>query len=635
MHKPVNSITAVPAGIWWRLGIGFVIAGQAMVFSLGMNITPLEAFSFEYWVLHGLLMGSALVVIVLLGPRLFKETGRAIVRGEVTVEAMFCLSALGALVASAISTIRGEGPVFYEVVAIVLSIYTLGKTVALQAKDKVWAEVRKLREVAGKAHVLDAQGTVSLCELKEVGVGARVVVEPGQMITVDGIIFEGEAYIEQAAMTGEPAPVRYKKGDVVLAGTYSLDGRLVVEVQKVLGERLLDAVLSIVEGVSIKPSRLQEQADRFMQGFVPLVLCVSIATFIVWYVYADWTVALFNSMAVLLVACPCALGLATPIAVWSALWNLSSHGLVIKTGVFLDALGHSTLWVFDKTGTLSEAALRLGHWAYEPEWKEQEGLLQALVCGIEAGLTHPIARTFRGLLGDFKVRVLTRNWIAGGGVEGEVILNEVIWKVRVGNLMWLGQGSEAPGKWIGVEINGRYAGKVALEEGLRSDAVESLNALADAGLRLAILTGDTAPLWENIGNVEVYSAQSPLDKVNWVKKWQAEGERVVFVGDGLNDAAAMAEAATAVAMNGAVALTAGTASAVLMGEVLQPLVLALKVARRVRASVRSNIIIALSYNIVGVCLAAGGYLHPVVAALLMGFSSGVVTYRALKAACVV
>jgi P-type E1-E2 ATPase len=160
---------------------------------------------------------------------------------------MFFLSAFGALAASLVSTIRGEGPVFYEVIAIVLSIYTLGKTVGLQAKDNVWAQVRKLREAAGKATIIDAHGNLEERELKEVRVGQMVVIEAGQMITVDGVVREGRAYIAEAAMTGEPAPVPHCVGDRVLAGTYSLDGRLVIEVEKSLGERLLDDVLQVVE----------------------------------------------------------------------------------------------------------------------------------------------------------------------------------------------------------------------------------------------------------------------------------------------------------------------------------------------------------------------------------------------------
>ncbi|HQU09769.1 MAG TPA: HAD-IC family P-type ATPase, partial [Opitutales bacterium] len=379
-QKPLEE--ASYRSMWIRLGIALVIAGQAMMFGLGMNMSAPEAFSTTYWVLHGLLIASTLAVMGLLGVGLVRETWAACCRREVSVEGLFLLTALGAFFASLISTLRGVGAIYYEVVAITLIIYVIGKTLGLQTRSKALAEVKRLREDFSHVKVRLADGALIQKAVCDLLVGECVWVMPGEAIAVDGEVIDGQSLVRETALTGEPDAVRRSLGDRVLAGTYTVDGSLLIAPK--LGDRVLDGILRTVEHARLEPSRWQIQANKLMQWFFPFVVLVTIATFLYWWAVGPWDVAIFNSMAVLVVACPCALGLATPLAVWGGLAHLATRGLVASSGRFLDTLADVKRIVFDKTGTLTLGTLRLKKLYTAHLWSVKEQELQGLIYAVQA-----------------------------------------------------------------------------------------------------------------------------------------------------------------------------------------------------------------------------------------------------------
>lgn len=382
---------------WLKIAIAIVFGGQGMVLGLGLNRAdpPLERESPVYWVLHGGLFLSAAIAFGLLGWPLVKSAWEALRQGRISVESLFLLSAMGALGASLVSTFTGYGAVYYEIVAIVLAIYSVGKLLGARSRAKALEAARALSEEFEYAYVDTCCGSRQRMAVAALAPGMAVLVGPGEPIAVDGVITRGEGFVVETAMTGETTPVLRRAGDPVWAGSYSVEGTFSIENRSGKGTRRIDAVLETITQAQLRPSQLQRRSDSLMMWFVPFVATVSISTFVVWSFLDVWQQALFNSMAVLLVACPCALGLATPIAIWSALIKLSRAGLVARTGDFCDTLALSRRIVFDKTGTISTEQLQVHscHWT-QPD---NAHTWARWVAAAEQANSHPVARALATL----------------------------------------------------------------------------------------------------------------------------------------------------------------------------------------------------------------------------------------------
>ncbi len=343
-------------------------------------------------------MASALLVLGFLGGDLMRSAWEAVRGRRVSIDLLFLLTLLGALAGSLVSSFTGTGAVYYEVVAILIVVHTAGKMLGARSRVAALRGVALMRRRYDRCIVIKkGLQTERDVPVAEVTAEDRVVVAPGGEICVDGVIVEGGGYVQETSMTGEWQPASRGVGDRVLAGTHSVDGRLVIRpASDGVGERRIDRILAAVEQARLAPSRWQQQADRLMAWFLPLVAGVSAGTFVVWFwiLGAVWDRALFNAMAVLLVACPCAMGLATPVAVWGGLARLASLGVVARSGDFLDALSRVDVVAFDKTGTLSESRVRVLGWEFAEAWRgaEREAWLRGVVAAAEAGVAHPVAR---------------------------------------------------------------------------------------------------------------------------------------------------------------------------------------------------------------------------------------------------
>jgi cation transport ATPase len=453
-------------------------------------------------------------------------------------------------------------------------------------------------------------------------------------------------------------------------------------------------VLAAVAGARLAPSGLQRQADRFVAWFLPVVAGVSLATFAFWMMRAPWDRALFNAMAVLLVACPCAAGLATPVAVWGGLARLASFGLVARTGDLLDALARCDFVCLDKTGTLSTETLAVRAWVTEPPFRGREAWLRTAVAAVEEGLAHPIAAALQkecnvlryppavvterriepglgvvALVADesgrpVEIRVGERGLVNGGASslamkdkrqESAPAKEAIFLRPGYGGQVasQLAPAKEAAGKEIFAFVDGAPAATVELAETWREGLDEALRALHALGVETEILTGDPnaagsfadAGLSRDRGDEEdtnpgrglkpfrlpvIRAGLTPEGKLARVEELKTGGRCVAFVGDGVNDAAAMSAAQASIAMQAGAELARAAAMAVFAGDDLRFLPRAIRVARAARRSVSTNLLFAAAYNTAGMALAAAGVLHPVVAALLMVGSSAFVSVRALR-----
>ena len=673
---------------WLRIGIGLLVVGQSMAFSLAVNLTPPEGAA--YWILHGGLMLAAAGVLVFLGGDLVRSALDSLRQRRISIDLLFLITLAGAFAGSLVSTVTHTGAVYYEVVAILVVVHTAGRTLGARSRMSALRAVDRTRERFEACDVRLPDGTRCRRSVAAVHPGDVVIVAPGGAISVDGEIVSGRGYVQETSMTGEWRPASRGPGDKLLAGTFSVDGSF--EVRPSAGPRRLDGVLAAVAGARLAPSEFQRQADRLVAWFLPGVVTASVATFVFWLGRGPWDGALFNAMAVLLVACPCAMGLATPVAVWGGLARLASFGLVARTGDLLDGLARCDVVCIDKTGTLSTENLSVSSWNTEPAFQERESWLRAAVAAAEDGLNHPIAAALRSACSNAVATLATRAGaglaVPGGSREPappatgdfpldtllqvtpwataaersrrlssrppigpielsarriEPGLGVVAWaadesglavEIRIGERALIAAGgSVAPTgntKRIFVAVGGRLAAGIELAEQWRDGLDDALGELRALGIQVEVLTGDAAADPRRFAGAVVRGGMTPAGKQAHVRALAAAGRRVAFIGDGVNDAAAMSAAQASIAMRAGADLARAAALGVFAGDDLRFLPRAIRIARAVRRSIRVNLTFAAGYNAAGVVLAASGHLHPVVAALLMVGSSAFVSVNALR-----
>ncbi len=631
---------AAAARAWWRIGAGTVLAANAMTLSLAINVSEAGPAA-RLWVHLGLL-AMTLAALALLGGPLAREAWAAARARRLTIEALFLAGLGGALAASLIDMATGVGAVYFETVIILLVVYALGRQAGQSSRRRALRALTSRADAPAECTVLE-NGAARALPVGLVRPGMVVRVEPGRPVPVDGIIEQGRAFIQESHWTGEFFAAARGPGDRLHAGSHVLDALLLVRATAPGDARRIDRLARAIERARARPSSLQTEADRLVRWFLPIVLLVAGATMFGWTWAAGWHVGLFNAMAVLLIACPCAMGFATPVAVWAAVARLAEQGLVARGGDLVEKLATIDTVVFDKTGTLTQPRATLADLVLAPEVDPES--LRRLVAAVERASDHPLAAAFTDLATDVAdVRLLELRPLPGIGIEALAALEAESTPAR------LCIGSEAlldphPDRWqpllarlaplpgarrILIELDGRPAAAAQLEERTLELAGVVMSRLAGDGLRVLVMTGDAAERAGRLG-VEFHAGLTPEAKQRLVDEMTAAGRRVLFVGDGINDAAAMTAAHGSVAVAGAAPLAAECADAVLVeGSGLDSLPDALAIGRRAVRTIRTNLRLAAGYNATGMALAAAGLLHPVAAALLMTLSSLVVTWRSLQ-----
>ncbi len=554
---------------------------------------------------------------------------------------MDLLLAIGILAAYGVSieALFTGGEVYFDTAGMIVTLVLLGRVFEGGARRRASAGIDRLLRLAPESAMrLTNDGTEEVASA-QLCVGDLIRVRPGERFAVDGEIVEGEGEIDEAAVTGEARPVRRGPGEAVSAGTVSLGSLLTVRVTAAAADSFVARVARMVEEAQMRRAPMQRLADRVCRYFVPAVALLAAGTWIWWRLFPDPVVSpLLAAVAVLVVACPCALGLATPTAIMVGTGTAAGRGILFRGGDVLEAAGRLTVVAFDKTGTLTEGKPRVV--AVRHAAGVTAGELLAEAARAEEGSLHPLGKAIvaeaqsRGIA--FESVRESRAW-AGFGIACDTGSGAL----RVGSRAFLDQGGiEIPEAFQGegatevhVAREARYLGMILLEDALRPGAEASLAALKKMGLRTALLTGDTPAAAGRLASLpldEIHSRLDPAAKAAWVARQRAAGHRVLMVGDGINDAPALAEADVGSSLAGSTDIALETSDLVLTRPDLGRLVEAVRLARRTLVTIRQNLFWAFLYNVMALPLAAAGGLAPIHAAAAMALSSVCVIGNSLR-----
>jgi len=555
-------------------------------------------------------------------------------------------------------TFRHDGrvPVYFEAAAVITAPVLLGQVLELRARGQTGAALRKLLGLAAKsARRVDDDGEERDVPLAEVRQGDRLRVRPGEKIPVDGVVLEGSSVVDESMVSGEPIPVEKSPGDAVVGATVNGRGTLLMRAEKVGSETLLARIVAMVAEAQRSRAPIQRLADRVSGWFVLAVLGVAAITFAVWAAVGPeprLAHGLVNAVAVLIIACPCALGLATPMSIMVASGRGASMGVLFRNAESIENLRRVDTLVVDKTGTLTEGKPKLTD--VEALGGVDEGELLALAAGLELASEHPLGEAIvagareRGAkpraVGDFDS--LTGKGVRGRVGERDVALgNRALFKelgIEPGDLSERAKAHRADGKTVVlVAVDGRPAGLLAVADPIKGSTPEAIGKLHGEGIRIVMLTGDSRATAEavaaKLGLDEVVAEVLPDQKVEAVKRFQKEGRFVAMAGDGINDAPALAQAEVGIAMGTGTDVAMESAGVTLVRGDLRGIARARALSHATMSNIRQNLFWAFAYNTLGVPIAAGvlypwtGWLlSPMLAAAAMSFSSVTVIANALR-----
>lgn len=536
----------------------------------------------------------------------------------------------------------GSDAIYFEVAAGVTVFVLVGRYFEARAKSQAGSALRALAALSAKeVAVLLPDGSEMVIPADELKEQQRFVVRPGQIVAADGLAVDGSAAVDMSAMTGEAKPTRVRPGGQVIGGTTVLDGRLIVEAAAVGADTQFAGMVRLVEQAQAQKADAQRLADRISSVFVPAVLVIAALTAAGWLIAGGQPDrAVSAALAVLVIACPCALGLATPTAMMVASGRGAQLGIFLKGYKSLEATRAVDTVVFDKTGTLTTGRLQVSAVTAAPGWEADQVL--ALAATVEAASEHSVAlaiaaaTTRRDAVTDFRA-------IPGRGVSGTVSGRAV----RVGKPSWIGSSSchpnmraarrhaESLGETaVFVEVDGEPCGVIAVADAVKDSARDAVAALADRGLRTMLLTGDNpesaAAVATRVGIDEVIADILPEGKVDVIEQLRDRGHVVAMVGDAINDGPALARADLGMAIGRGTDVAIGAADIILVRDHLDVVPLALDLARATMRPVKLNMVWAFGYNIAAIPVAAAGLLNPLVAGAAMAFSSFFVVSNSLR-----
>jgi len=584
---------------------------------------------------------------------------------------MFTLIGLGVSVAflySLVATLapgifpesfRGEGghvAVYFEAAGVIVTLILLGQVLELKARSQTNTAIKKLLGLAAKtARRINDDGTEEDVSLEAVQMGDRLRVRPGEKVPVDGTVLEGKSAVDESMVTGEPIPVEKTEGDAVIGATVNGTGGFVMRAEKVGAETLLSRIVHMVAEAQRSRAPIQKLADVVSGYFVPAVVLIAIVTFVVWATVGPdpaMAFALINAVAVLIIACPCALGLATPMSIMVATGKGAEVGVLFKNAEAIEVLRKVDTLVTDKTGTLTEGKPRLVSVVTEGE--VDEARLLELVGSLERGSEHPLAAAIvEGAeeRGATLARAHDFDSVTGKGVRGtvagaEVALGNRAMMEEVGvdatHLAERAEELRADGQTVMfVAIDGAAAGLIGVADPIKQSTPEAIRALHAEGLRVVMLTGDSETtaraVAKKLGIDEVIAEVLPDQKVAAVDRLTDEGRTVAMAGDGINDAPALAKAHVGIAMGTGTDVAMESAGVTLVKGDLRGIVRARKLSRATMRNIKQNLFFAFVYNAAGVPIAAGVLfpffgilLSPMIAAAAMSFSSVSVIGNALR-----
>jgi Cu2+-exporting ATPase len=615
-----------------RLIVAAVAMMQVMMFSVPIYLSGPDEMSRDFLVLfHWLSFALATPVVFFSAAPFFHNALRDLRNRTLGMDVPVSLAIGGAYLASGYAVIAGHGEIYFDSVSMFTFFLLFGRYVEMRARRRSGHSGNALAGVMpASATRLEADDSERVLPANRLVAGDRVLVRPGHGVPADGVIEDGTSSLDESMLTGESRPVIRRVGDAVIGGSHNIDSPLVVRVTHAGGEARASAILNLTDRAFAKRPRIAELASRWAHLFVIRLLVVSLGVAIAW-AFIDPSRALWVTLSVLVVTCPCALALATPTALTASHGRLRRRGFLITRAHALEGLAQAKRVILDKTGTLTTGQMTLAETRPIAGIAPQQA--RAVAAALEAHSEHPIARAFSPYR-DVSISAEAVINRPGQGLEGRIEGRR--W--RIGKPAFVA-GSDTPappdqGRWLLLACDGRPSAWFALKDDLRDDAPATVQALKRLGLSVELLSGDqrgsVEALAQRLGIEDWRAGASPEDKLAHVQALQAQGESVVMVGDGINDVPVLAGAEVSIAMNGATDLARTRADAVLLSPHLSRIVEAIEVSRATRRIIRQNLGWALCYNLTALPLAACGLIPPWLAAIGMSASSLVVVGNALR-----
>jgi len=627
---------------------------------------PIDAWLPDGW--RNWIQFACATPVVLWGGWPFFERGWASVRNRslnmftliaLGVGAAFGYSLLGTLAPGVFpESVRmmGQVPVYFEPAAVIVTLVLLGQVLELRARSRTSAAIRGLLSLAPPvAHRIDTDGHETEIPVAHVHVGDRLRIRPGERLPVDGVVVEGTTTVDESMLTGEPLPVEKAVGAKVTGGTVNGTGSIVMAAERVGRDTLLARIVRLVTEAQRSRAPIQRLADTVSSWFVPAVIATSMVTFVVWFLLGpapQFSHALVNAVAVLIIACPCALGLATPMSIMVGTGRGAEVGVLVRNAQALELMEEVTTVVVDKTGTVTEGKPLLA--TVTPLAGVDETHLLRRVASLEHASEHPLAGAIvrgameRGVtLEDVtEFRSVTGKGVVGtvGGqriAAGNLALFEEL-SIPLAGLDGLGEARRHAGETVMfVAIDGRAAGLLGVADPIKATAAEAVRALHAEGVRVVMVTGDTRTTAEavagTLGIDRVEAGVLPGQKADIIRGLQRDGARVAMAGDGINDAPALAQADVGIAMGTGTDIAMESAAVTLVHGDIRGIVRARRLSRATLRNIRQNLFFAFVYNVIGVPVAAGVLypwfgllLSPMIASASMTFSSVCVISNALR-----
>ena len=644
LPQAANEVFAAPARRlpdWWPVAL-------AIGLSLPLIVPMLGSLVGVHWMLPGWLQWLlATPVQFWLGARFYRAGWKALVAGSGNMDLLVAVgtSAAYGLSVYLLLTRADAMHLYFEASAVVISLVLLGKWLEARAKRQTTEAIRALQALRPLTARVRLDGVDRDLPIDAIRVGDVVVIRPGERVPVDGLIEEGTSQVDESLLTGESLPADKQAGDTVTGGAINAHGVLVARTTAVGTETTLARIIRLVENAQAAKAPIQRLVDKVSAVFVPVVMGIALVTFIAWWgLVGDAEVAILNAVAVLVIACPCALGLATPTAIMAGTGVAARHGILIKDAEALELAHRIGTVVFDKTGTLTDGTPHVTS-CMAADGHDRNEIL-AIAAGLQAGSEHPLARAVLAEAASVTPRpARSQQALPGRGISGEVA-GEIYW---LGNRRLMNENGvdtaaldapateqEAAGRtvsWLARASDRHALGLLAFGDAIKPSAVRAVAKLKALGITSVMLSGDSRGAAQSaaaaLGIDSVLAEVLPADKAAHVTQLKSGGKTVAMVGDGINDAPALAAADVGIAMSSGSDVAMHTAGITLMRGDPALVADAIDISKRTYAKIRQNLFWAFIYNVVGIPLAAAGLLNPVIAGAAMAFSSVSVVSNAL------
>lgn len=648
----------------------FIVSGVFSIPLLYIAMVPMISFvnlpfpggldPMQYPLMYALVELFLVIPVLIAGNKFYSVGFRAIIRRSPNMDSLIAMGTSAAVLYSIYSTFRiAEGEfghvedLYFETAGVIITLILLGKSLEAVSKGKTSEAIKKLMGLAPKTAIVIQDGKEILMPIEEVEVGDILLVKPGEKIPVDGEVLEGSSSVDESMLTGESIPVEKKAGDKVIGASINKNGLLKFKATKVGSDTALAQIVKLVEDAQGSKAPIAQMADIVSGYFVPIVFAIAIISALAWYISGQGEVfALTIFISVLVIACPCALGLATPTAIMVGTGKGAENGVLIKGGEALESTHKIKTIVFDKTGTITEGRPEVTD-VIITELIDREKLLQ-IAASAEKGSEHPLGEAIvRGAEKENLsiIKIDRFNNIPGHGIEVELdgktvyLGNRKLMLNKEVDLTSLESESDrlaSEGKTpMYISFGNQLAGIIAVADIVKESSAAAIKKLHQMGIEVAMITGDNRRTAEaiakEVGIDRVLAEVLPEDKANEVKKLQAEGKKVAMVGDGINDAPALAQADIGIAIGSGTDVAMESADIVLMRSDLMDVPTAIQLSKSTIRNIKQNLFWAFAYNIAGIPVAAGilyalggPRLNPILAAAAMSLSSVSVLTNALR-----